>query len=724
MSVTDPIHYSQIRRDDNVIDDYHSTQIHDPYRWLEDPGSVETEEFVRAQNVISQKYLKSIPYREKFCEHLKQVFNIPKFSCPSKYAGKYYYHMNTGLQNQDIFYELDSLDKSTDEAQIILDPNTFSEDGTVAIQSMSFSDDGKTICYAVSDAGSDWSTVYFLDVASRKKHADVLERTKFSSLAWTMDNKGIFYRTYQDARQNSEQEEKNEIINGVTSRKIEIERTDVQEIYYHRLGTPRGEDICVVRCEKDLSDYFFSIETSNDGLYLIASIRLGTLHENRLWYYRLGEIEKIEWIKLIDDLKYTYEFITSRENKFYLKTNMNAKNYRLIVIDIEKPTEIIELIPEHSEDLLEDVKCVNQNYFLCEYLSHVKSVLYLYDLKTGQQLKKFNLSIGNIQTWGDERENEIFIRIESFLSPSAIYVCDLNKSFSDDNLKLFKRVEFNGIDLDTMTTEQVFVKSKQDENVKIPMFLVHKKSMIKNGENPVCLYVYGGFSISIKPFFSIATTLWIHHFNGVFAVVNARGGGEYGEEWHKSGYREKKWNTFYDVCSCSEYLIEQNYTSASKLAINGGSNGGLTVSVCANLRPDLFGTVVIQVGVLDLYRYHKWTIGHYWIGEYGSSDVKEDFDGWIKNISPLHNIPKNSSIYPSIMVTTADHDDRVVPGHSFKYIAQLQHQLKDLKNNRPLIIRIDIRAGHGSGKPTVKRIEELSDIYCFIAHTLNATFID
>ena len=739
------ISYPTIHRDATVIDTYHdrteSIQVNDCYRWLENPDSTETAEFVREQNQVSQAYLDAIPYRQKFFEHLKEVFNIPKFSCPSKQAnGKYYYFMNTGLQNQDVYYEMDSLKSSTDEAKVLLDPNQFSEDGTVAIQSLNFSFDGQTLCYSVSDAGSDWSTIYFLDVASRKKLDDVLLRTKFSSLRWTTDNRGIFYTTYADASDQKTDEE-------VGSTTIEVNRTDIQEVYFHRLGTPRSSDVCLARCIDELDGYVFSVETSDDGQYLLASIFKGTLRENKIWFLPLTKasdsiVAQPQWTKLIDTMDSVYDFVTSEGDLLYFRTNAQSPNFRLISMN-SKTKESKEIIAEHSADILEDVTRVHEKYFLVRYLSHVKSVLYLYSMNDGQSIRQFDLPIGNIAAWGDQRESEIFIRLESFLSPTTIYACDLAQS-TDAPLTLFKRIEFQGVDLNDFVTEQIFVESKgldPSHPVQVPMFIIHRKNLQKNGDNPTHLYAYGGFSIAMKPFFSIASLLWIYHFHGVFVVANVRGGAEYGEFWHKDGYKEKKRNTFLDLCTCTEWLIDHQYTRPEKISITGGSNGGLTVAACANLRPDLFACVVVQVGVLDLYRYNKFTIGYYWCGEYGNPDLPEEFP-WVRQISPLHNIPADPKIYPSILITTADHDDRVVPAHSFKYAAQLQHQLAAKMNQlgRPLIMRVDVRAGHGkrtslslvelhsfclgAGKPTVKRIEELSDIYSFISSTLGAQWRD
>ena len=424
-------------------------------------------------------------------------------------------------------------------------------------------------------------------------------------------------------------------------------------------------------------------------------------------------VEQANWIKLIDNADFVYNFITSEGDLLYLKTNNQAEKYRLITINV-KTKEIKEILAEDQNDILEDITRVYGKYFVVRYLSHVKSVLYLYEMKTGKQLRKFDLPIGNISFWGDEKESEIFVRLESFLSPTTIYACDLAQSL-DAPLKLFKRIEFQGVDLNEFITEQVFVDSPgldPSKPAKVPMFLIHRKNLEKNGQNPTHIYVYGGFSIAMTPFFSIAALLWIYHFDGVFAVANVRGGAEYGEVWHKDGYQAKKRNTYFDLCACAEWLITNNYTQSTKLSITGGSNGGLTVAACANMRPDLFASVVVQVGVLDLYRYHKFTIGYYWCGEYGNPDKPEEFE-WVKIISPLHNIPKDAKTFPAILVTTADHDDRVVPAHSFKYIAQLQHQLGETMNRlgRPLIVRIDVRAGHGKLRSTFLFCNSIFD--CF-----------
>lgn len=401
MSQFRPIEYPKIRRDESVADRYgrpsSPIEVKDPYRWLEDPDSEETAQFVREQNEISQKFLEEIPYREKFFEHLKNVFNIPKYSCPSKQAnGKYYYFMNTGLQNQDVYYELDSLSKSTDEAKVLIDPNLFSEDGTVAIQSLNFSYDGRTLAYSVSDAGSDWSTIYFLDVDKRTKLDDVLQRTKFSSLRWTKDNRGIFYTTYAGAfDENAPKDEE--------KTKIEVGRTDIQEVYFHRLGTPRSTDVCLARCADELDGHFFSVITSDDGQYLIASISKGTLRENKIWFLTLTNgsesiVAQPSWTKLIDTMDSTYDFVTSEGPLLYFHTNGQAPNYRLITID-SRTSEVREIIPESAEAILEDVTRVHQDYFLVRYLSHVKSILYLYEMKTGKKLRQFDLPIGTIGAW-------------------------------------------------------------------------------------------------------------------------------------------------------------------------------------------------------------------------------------------------------------------------------------------------------------------------------------
>ncbi|CAF3974170.1 unnamed protein product, partial [Adineta steineri] len=634
--------------------------------------------------------------------------------------------------NQDIYYELDSLKKSTDESQILLDPNTFSKDGTVAIQSLNFSYDGKTLCYSVSDAGSDWSTIYFMDIASRKKLDDVITRTKFSSLRWTTDSRGIFYATYAGANDNitSDNDSANKgEKNGETV--IEVTRTDIQEVYFHRIGTPRSSDICIARCVDDLNEHFFSVETSDDGQYLIADVTKGTLRESKVWILPLlnlsdSIVEQPNWLKLIDNMDFIYDFVTSQGDLLYFRTTAQAQNFRLISMNI-KTKEIKEIISEDKNNILEDVTRVYEKYFVVRYLADVKSILYLYDMESGKQLRKFDLPIGTISVWGDQHESEIFVRLESFLSPTIIYICNLADSL-DAPLTLFKQIEFQGIDLNELITEQVFVDSDgldPSNPVKVPMFLVHRKNLQKTGDNPTHIYVYGGFSHAMKPFFSIGALLWIYHFHGIFAVANVRGGAEYGEAWHRDGYKSKKINTYYDLNACAEWLISEKYTQPNKVSIAGGSNGGLTVAACANMRPDLFANVIIQVGVLDLYRYHKFTIGYYWCGEFGNPDIPEEFE-WVKSISPLHNIPKDPKTYPAILMTTGDHDDRVVPAHSFKYAAQLQYQLGETMNRlgRPLIVRIDVRAGHGAGKPTIKRIEEIADTYSFISYALGAQWHD
>ncbi|XP_030665378.1 prolyl endopeptidase isoform X2 [Nomascus leucogenys] len=642
------LQYPDVYRDETAVQDYHGHKICDPYAWLEDPDSEQTKAFVEAQNKITVPFLEQCPIRGLYKERMTELYDYPKYSCHFKKGKRYFYFYNTGLQNQRVLYVQDSLEG---EARVFLDPNILSDDGTVALRGYAFSEDGEYFAYGLSASGSDWVTIKFMKVDGAKELPDVLERVKFSCMAWTHDGKGMFYNSYPQQDGKSDGTE--------TSTNLH------QKLYYHVLGTDQSEDILCAEFP-DEPKWMGGAELSDDGRYVLLSIREGCDPVNRLWYCDLQQ---------------------------------------------------------ESSGIAEWIACVRSNFLVLCYLHDVKNILQLHDLTTGALLKTFPLEVGSIVGYsGQKKDTEIFYQFTSFLSPGIIYHCDLTKEELEP--RVFREVTVKGIDASDYQTVQIFYPSK--DGTKIPMFIVHKKGIKLDGSHPAFLYGYGGFNISITPNYSVSRLIFVRHMGGILAVANIRGGGEYGETWHKGGILANKQNCFDDFQCAAEYLIKEGYTSPKRLTINGGSNGGLLVAACANQRPDLFGCVIAQVGVMDMLKFHKYTIGHAWTTDYGCSDSKQHFE-WLVKYSPLHNVklPEADDIqYPSMLLLTADHDDRVVPLHSLKFIATLQYIVgRSRKQSNPLLIHVDTKAGHGAGKPTAKVIEEVSDMFAFIARCLNIDWI-
>ncbi|XP_033100702.1 prolyl endopeptidase-like isoform X4 [Anneissia japonica] len=601
-------------------------------------------------------------------------------------------------------------DSITAEAKVFLDPNKLSEGGTMAISGYAFSEDGEYFAYGLSASGSDWVTIKFMKVSEIKDLPDVLERVKFSCMSWTHDGKGLFYNCYPLQEGKSDGTETTSNIH--------------QKLKYHVLGTPQSEDILCAEFPEN-PKWMGGAEVSDDGLYVVLSISEGCDPVNRLYYCDLNKLEfKIEgllpWVKLVDTFEAEYEYISNVESTFTFKTNLNAPRYKLINIDVQNPDKVNwkDLVAESSIDVLEWASCVYSDKMVLGYLHDVKSVLQLHSLKNGEFLMRFPLDVGSVTGFsGRKKDTEIFYQFTSFLTSGIIYHCDLTKDELDP--VVFREISVKGFDPALYQTSQVFYSSK--DSTKVPMFIVHKKGIELDGTHPVWLYGYGGFNISITPGFSVSRLVFIRSFGGILAIPNIRGGGEYGENWHKGGCLGNKQNCFDDFQYAARFLIENKYTSAAKITINGGSNGGLLVAACANQQPNLFGCVVAQVGVLDMLKFHKFTIGHAWTTDFGCSDKKDEFD-WLIKYSPLHNIrePENDDVqYPSMLLLTADHDDRVSPLHSLKFIAELQETMRNVKKQtKPLLIRIDTEAGHGAGKPTAKIIQEYADILSFVAENL------
>ncbi|XP_040206108.1 prolyl endopeptidase [Rana temporaria] len=704
--------YPETFRDESAVDDYHGVKVADPYRWLEDPDSDKTKAFVEAQNNLTMPFLEQCPVRKLFKDRMTELYDYPKYSCHFKKGKRYFYFYNSGLQNQRVMYVQDSLD---DEPRVFLDPNTFSEDGTIALRGYAFTEDGEYFAYGLSNSGSDWVTIKFLKVCNQEELPDVLERVKFSCMSWTHDGVGMFYNRYPEQEGKSDGTE--------TSSNLH------QKLYYHVLGTDQSKDVLCAEFP-DNPKWMGGATVSDDGRYALLSISEGCDPVNRLWYCDLHKQPNgikgiLSWEKLIDNFDAEYDYITNEGTVFTFKTNRNAPKYKLINIDFSDPVESRwkELVPEHEKDVLEWVACVHYKFLVACYLHDVKNVLQLHDLATGHHLKTLPLDVGSIVGYsGQKKDSEIFYQFTSFLSPGIIYHYDLTKGTEEP--KVFREVTVKGFDPSDYQTVQEFYTSK--DGTQIPMFIIHKKGIVLDGSHPAFLYGYGGFNISITPSYSVSRLIFVRHLGGILTIANIRGGGEYGETWHKAGCLGKKQNCFDDFQCAAEFLIKKGYSSPQNITINGGSNGGLLVAACANQRPDLFGCAIAQVGVMDMLKFHKFTIGHAWTTDYGCSDKKEQFE-WLYKYSPLHNIkvPDDGKQYPSTLLLTADHDDRVVPLHSLKFIATLQQVVgQSPKQHNPLFIHVDTKAGHGAGKPTTKVIEEVADMFAFIAQCLNLSWIE
>lgn len=665
------------------VDDYHGVQVKDPYRWLESLDSTETRKWVEAQNKLTFGFLEKLPQRERLRARLTELWNFEKYSPPEKEGDRYFYSKNDGLQNQSVLYTTRSL---SSQPTVLLDPNTLAKDGTVALGGLSLSHDGKLLAYGLASAGSDWQEWRVRDVATAKDLPDVLKWIKFSSAAWTKDNQGFYYGRFDEPKTK------------------ELESVNYfQKLYYHRLGTPQSADSLVYE-RKDKKEWQFIPTVTDDGNYLIITVAKGTDDKYRILYQDL-RTPGAKPVELIDNFDAEYSFIDNDGPVFFFKTDRHAPRGRVIAIDTRKPQEgdFRELIPQ-SQDNLVHVSVVN-NLFIAAYLKDAYTKVRIYDLG-GKLVKELALpGIGTAGGFGGKRtDTETFYFFTSYNTPAVVYRLDM-KTFEST---VFKKPElkFNPADYET---KQVFYNSK--DGTRVPMFVSHKKGIKLDGNNPTYLYGYGGFNISLTPSFSVGNLVFME-MGGVVAVPNLRGGGEYGEEWHRAGTKLHKQNVFDDFIAAAEWLIKSKYTQPKRLAIAGGSNGGLLVGACLTQRPDLFGAALPAVGVMDMLRFHKFTIGWEWIDDYGSSDNPEEFKA-LYSYSPLHHI-KPGTKYPPTLVTTADHDDRVVPGHSFKFAAALQAAQS---GPAPVLIRIETRAGHGAGKPTSKRIDELADILSFVTNT-------
>ncbi|MTJ09866.1 prolyl oligopeptidase family protein [Anabaena sp. UHCC 0204] len=680
----------------NQIDNYHGTKIADPYRALEDPDTEETQAWIEAQNQVTFSYLNAIPAREKIKQRLTKLWDYEKYGTPFKEGENYFYFKNDGLQNQSVLYTLPTLDS---EPRVLLDPNQLSEDGTVALSGISISENGQLLAYGLSSSGSDWQEWKVRDITTSEDLKDHLQWIKFSGASWTHDHQGFFYSRYDEPNERTKLT--------ASPQEEQFSKTDVnyyQKLYYHKLGTSQSEDILVYH-RPDQKEWGFGGSVTEDGKYLIISVWLGTDSKNLVFYKDITNADA-EVIELINEFEADYSFIDNDDSVFYFRTDLNAPTGKVIAIDIKnpQPENWQEIIPQAVETL-ESVGILNHQ-FVADYLQDAHSQVKIFDLK-GNFVREVELpGIGSANGFGGKRhDTETFYSFTSFTKPGTIYRYDMQTGKSE----IFRQpqVDFNP---DEYETKQVFYESK--DGTKIPMFITYKKGIKLDGNNPTYLYGYGGFNISLTPNFSVSMLIWLE-MGGVYAVPNLRGGGEYGEEWHQGGMKEKKQNVFDDFIAAAEWLITNNYTQPAKLAIAGGSNGGLLVAACMTQRPDLFGAALPAVGVMDMLRFHKFTIGWAWVPEYGSAENAEEF-AILSAYSPLHNLQPGTA-YPATLITTADHDDRVVPAHSFKFAAALQ---ENHGGDAPVLIRIETKAGHGAGKPTAKIIEEAADKWGFVVKVL------
>jgi prolyl oligopeptidase len=676
--------YPETRRIDQ-IDDYHGTKIADPYRWLEDDNSPQTKAWVEAQNRATFGYLESIPQRARIKERLTELWNYERYGVPFKRGERYFVMKNDGLQNQAVLYTLDSLDTPP---RLLLDPNKLSTNGTIALASYDVTDDGNLMAYALSRSGSDWRDWHVRDVRTGQDLPDVLQWGRFSGASWSKDGKGFFYSRYAEPAKTNE-------FKGPFY---------YQKIYYHHLGTPQSDDRLVYE-RKDQKEWGFEGQVTDDGRYLVIHASQGTDTRNRVFYQDLSLADP-HTVELLNDFDAEYDFIDNDGPVFWFKTDSNAPRRRVIAIDITKPQRSAwkEVLPQ-TRDLLGNVNVVN-NQFIGVYLHDAHTLVKFFSLQ-GKPLKELALpGIGSAGGFDGKRtESETFYSYASFTTPPAVYRYD----FKTQKSSVYKK-PYVSADLSRFETRQVFYPGK--DGTRIPMFIVQKRGLKLDGNNPTVLYGYGGFDISLTPVYRPSVLSWLE-LGGVYAVANLRGGGEYGQEWHQAGMKLKKQNVFDDFIAGAEWLIKQKYTRSAKLAISGGSNGGLLVGACLTQRPDLFGAALPAVGVLDMLRFTQFTAGWAWTSDYGSPENPEEFKA-LYAYSPYHNIKRNVN-YPATLITTADHDDRVVPAHSFKFAAALQAAQA---GPRPVMIRVETSAGHGGGKPTGKMIDEAADQWAFLVREL------
>jgi prolyl oligopeptidase len=679
MNAQTKINYPETKKIDHV-DTYFGEKINDPYRWLEDDRSAETEAWVKTQNVVTYGYLEQIPYRNQLKSRMEKLWNYEKISAPFKEGDYTYYYKNNGLQNQSVLYRKDKAGKE----EIFLDPNTFSKDGTTSLGGVNFSKDGSLVAYSISEGGSDWRKVIVMEAKSKKIIGDTIVDVKFSGVSW-YKNEGFYYSSYDKP------------IGSELSAK-----TDQHKLYYHRLNTPQKSDKLIFG--GDVKRRYVGGGVSEDEKYLFISAANST-SGNELYYLDLSKPDA-KIVTLIDNYENDNDVLDNKGSKIYLVTNYKAPNKRVVTFDLSNPAK------ENWKDCIAETENVlspntGSGYIFASYMKDAVSFIKQYDYN-GKLVRDIQLpGVGTAGGFGGkEKETTLYFSFTNYVTPGTIYSFDPKSGKSAVYQK--PKVDFNSGDYES---KQVFYTSK--DGTKVPMIITYKKGTKLNGQNPTILYGYGGFNVSLTPSFSIANAVWLEN-GGVYAVANLRGGGEYGKKWHDDGTQLKKQNVFDDFIAAAEYLIKENYTSSDYLAIKGGSNGGLLVGAVMTQRPDLVKVALPAVGVLDMLRYHTFTAGAGWAYDYGTSEQSKEMFEYIKGYSPVHNV-KAGTKYPATMVTTGDHDDRVVPAHSFKFAAELQ--AKQAGDN-PVLIRIDVNAGHGAGKSVAATIQENVDMQVFTLYNM------
>ncbi len=664
----------------NTVDTYFDSKVSDPYRWLEDDRSAETEAWVKAENKVTFGYLNKIPFRDVIKDRLTQLWNYEKIGAPFKRGDYHYFYKNNGLQNQYVLYR----QKYNEKPEVFLDPNKFSKDGTTSLGSLSFSKDGKKVAYAISEGGSDWRKVIVMDAVNKRILEDTIKDVKFSGLSW-YKNEGFYYSSY-DKPEGSELSAK----------------TDQHKLYYHKLGTKQKEDKIIFGLDKKRR--YVGGYVTEDQKYLVVSAATST-SGNELYIKDLSHHNN-KLITIVDNFESDNSVVESEGNHLFISTNLNAPNKKVIKVSFKNPTpnNWIDFIPETKNVLSIST---GAGYFFATYMKDAVSQVKQYD-KKGNFIREIKLpGIGTASGFGGKKEDkDLYYSFTNYITPSSIFKFDPKTGNSTDYKK--PKVDFNS---NQFESKQVFYTSK--DGTKVPMIITYKKGIKLNGNNPTILYGYGGFNISLTPSFSIANAVWLEQ-GGIYAVANLRGGGEYGKAWHDAGTQLKKQNVFDDFIAAAEYLIAKNYTSSDYLAIRGGSNGGLLVGATMTQRPELMKVALPAVGVLDMLRYHTFTAGAGWAYDYGTAEQNKEMFNYLKGYSPVHNVKKGVQ-YPATLITTGDHDDRVVPAHSFKFAAELQEKQS---GNNPVLIRIETNAGHGAGTPVSKTIDQYADIFSFTLYNM------
>ncbi|MEW5930656.1 MAG: prolyl oligopeptidase family serine peptidase [Gemmatimonadota bacterium] len=682
------IRYPETRRS-HQTDDYHGTRVADPYRWLEDTDAPETRRWIEAQNRLTAGWLAGVPQRAAIARRLTELWNYERWGVPFRRGGRVFSFRNDGLQNQSVLYVQPSL---ADAPRVLLDPNALSPDGTVSLSTTSVSEDGRLLAYGVSSGGSDWQEFRVRDVDTGRDLPDRVRWVKFSGAEWTPDGRGFFYARYPEPTGNA-----------LTSALAN------QRLYYHRVGTPQSEDVLVYE-RPDRPTWGFDPEVTDDGRWLVVTVWEGSDPANRVFVRDLGDPAAPRltggMLPLMEEADAGWHFVGSRGTVLYFRTDAEAPRGRIVAVDLRAPERSAwrTVVPQ-TEDALTDARIVD-GHFVAEYLHDAHSRVRLLTLE-GRPVRDLELpTLGSVgAVTGEQGDTEIFYSFTSFLYPSTVFRHELRTGRTETVF-----APKTGFDPARYTTEQVFYTSR--DGARVPMFLTYRKDLERDGSNPTQLYGYGGFSWNLTPFYSVPVLVWLE-MGGIYATPNLRGGAEYGEEWHRAGMLERKQNVFDDFIAAAEYLVREKYTSPEKLAVSGDSNGGLLVGAVVNQRPELFGASLPAVGVMDMLRYHKFTIGWGWVPEYGSADDPRQFP-WLYAYSPLHNL-RPGARYPATLVTTGDHDDRVVPGHSFKYAAALQAAQG---GEAPVLVPVETRAGHGAGKPTSMQIEEAADKLAFLVRVL------